>query len=185
MSLIQSALEKANRSVGGNAAAAAPVHKTSTKPAAPIKTPVIPKQITRPVLEKKEDAGTLPNAPKKLRFKYPGLVFSGIILLAVLGVFAGLYLIFSQPPAINKSSNAITSQTAPLKTQSPVFAKPKNKSRFQLSGITFSGSDRLALVNNQVLGVGDKLSEGAMVKSIADDSVILEFEGKTIELLLR
>ena len=55
---------------------------------------------------------------------------------------------------------------------------------FELTGITLSGNTRLALINNQVAGVGEKLKEGATVLEIQNHQVVLDFQGKRIALEL-
>ena len=55
---------------------------------------------------------------------------------------------------------------------------------FELTGITLSGTAPLALINDQVAGVGEKLKEDATVLEIQDHKVILDFQGKKIELEL-
>lgn len=194
MSLIQSALEKANRPAGKTPT---PVilpkpsiaATSSVKPQA-VRTPVLPKEPAKPVLQKKQEEKQewkpLPEKQNRTQLKYPGLIFSGIVFLVGFGVFIALAWIFAKPPAMTTAGALSTTiQKTSAAPTTPVFAKTKSKNRFQLSGITFSGSDRLALVNNQVLGVGDKLPEGAVVKSISTDAVLLEFQGKNIELTLR
>ena len=55
---------------------------------------------------------------------------------------------------------------------------------FLLTGITSSGAERLALINGQVVGVGDRLKEKALVKDIREQSVTLDYSGKRIKLSL-
>lgn len=55
---------------------------------------------------------------------------------------------------------------------------------FELTGITFSGNTRLALINNQVVGVGETLKEKATVLEIQGQKVVLDFQGKRIDLEL-
>ncbi len=55
---------------------------------------------------------------------------------------------------------------------------------FELTGITLSGDTRLALINNQVAGVGEKLKEDATVLEIQNHQVLLDFQGKRIALEL-
>lgn len=56
--------------------------------------------------------------------------------------------------------------------------------KFQLTGITTADGQELALINNQVVGVGDITREKALVKRIQNRSVILEFRGREISLSL-
>lgn len=54
---------------------------------------------------------------------------------------------------------------------------------FSLTGITRIDSKGMAIVNNQVVRVGDEVS-GAKVIAIGDEEVTLEFKGETVQLNL-
>ena len=56
--------------------------------------------------------------------------------------------------------------------------------KFLLTGITESGNEKLALINNQVVGVNNTLKENAIVKDIQEKSVLLYFRGREIKLTL-
>lgn len=56
--------------------------------------------------------------------------------------------------------------------------------RFQLTGITTVEGEELALINNQVVGVGDLTREKALIKKIQNRSVLLEIRGREISLSL-
>lgn len=60
---------------------------------------------------------------------------------------------------------------------------PRARSNFSLTGITRMGTDWTAIVNNQLVRVGDRVS-GAKVEAIQEEEVILEFRGQTIRLNL-
>ena len=63
-------------------------------------------------------------------------------------------------------------------------AAPKFKSwLFSLTGITRVGEDLTAIVNNELVRVGDEVS-GAIVKEIQDGKVVLDYRGETITLSL-
>lgn len=79
------------------------------------------------------------------------------------------------PPAEKPSSVVIRAQT-------PVTARPVSQVKFSLTGITVSGDTNLAVINNQVVGTGDQLREGAFVKSITASLVVLEMDGRQIVL---
>ena len=55
---------------------------------------------------------------------------------------------------------------------------------FHLSGITSSGGEMLALINNQIVTVGDILRENAMVKEINPQDVLLLYGEVEIRLKL-
>ncbi len=52
---------------------------------------------------------------------------------------------------------------------------------FSLTGISHTGSDWMAIINNQLVRVGESVS-GAEVKSIQDREVLLDFNGETVTL---
>lgn len=54
---------------------------------------------------------------------------------------------------------------------------------FSLTGITRVGGDRTAIVNNELVRVGDWVS-GAQVERIGGEEVVLAYRGETIELSL-
>jgi hypothetical protein len=56
--------------------------------------------------------------------------------------------------------------------------------KFTLTGITISGDQRLALINDQVVAVGDRVGENTFVKEIQERRVILEFQGREVKLAL-
>ena len=72
----------------------------------------------------------------------------------------------------------------PIKTESAKIKTALAGFRFTLTGITTYGTERLALINNQVVGVGEKLKENATVLEIQGQKVALDFQGKRIELEL-
>jgi type II secretory pathway component PulC len=55
---------------------------------------------------------------------------------------------------------------------------------FTLNGIFVSGPDSYVLINNEVLRVNDSL-QGATVKNIQPDRVVLQFDGKDITLYVQ
>jgi hypothetical protein len=59
---------------------------------------------------------------------------------------------------------------------------PISQIQFVLTGVTSSEGNLLALINDQVVAVGDKLQEGAVVKSIADKKAVLVYQGREITL---
>jgi type II secretory pathway component PulC len=73
--------------------------------------------------------------------------------------------------------------TSPSETTSGVSAKPKEqpKPALVLNGIFSSGEEGYALINNQIVKVGDVV-DGAKVARIDLDGVQLEINGSTIKL---
>jgi nucleoid-associated protein YgaU len=87
-------------------------------------------------------------------------------------------------PAAQKGAAA-----APVEEKQPAAApaeapaeKTEPSSEFILNGVFFSGNGTYALINNRIVRKGDEI-EGAAVKKLDINGVVLEFRGKTIELL--
>ena len=72
----------------------------------------------------------------------------------------------------------------PSHTYQPTTSLFNQKPLFNLSGITVSGGQPLALVNNQVVAVGDVLKEGATVKDIQPGKVILVYKNRDVLLTI-
>ncbi len=97
----------------------------------------------------------------------------------------------AQPPAAAPSPPI----TAPTQTSAPM-PPPILQSRagmkqeqawmpnFVLTGVTSAGDVPLALINNEIVRVGDRLPEGAIVREIQSHAAVLEFQGKEIKLKL-
>jgi len=60
--------------------------------------------------------------------------------------------------------------------QGPVFSR-----RLDLNGVFYSGNEAYALMNNQIIKVGD-IIEGAVVKRISLEGVELEKEGQFVQI---
>jgi hypothetical protein len=63
-------------------------------------------------------------------------------------------------------------------------SKAKDQTPFHLTGITYQDGAPLALINNQVVGVGDTLKENAQVVSITNRSATIQYKRKKISLSL-
>lgn len=75
---------------------------------------------------------------------------------------------------------------APTPNQPPIsedlsLVNKQPERQFYLNGVFSSENEWFALVNNQIVQVGDNVN-GAQVKEIGMDGVILEAEGSTIKL---
>ena len=68
-------------------------------------------------------------------------------------------------------------QPLPAAVNTEVPAKPT----FILNGIFSSGEESYALINNQIVKLGDKIS-GAVIKKISPEEVLLDSEGSEIRL---
>ena len=73
---------------------------------------------------------------------------------------------------------------AALQRPAGVKKEPAWIPNFVLTGVTSAGDVPLALINNEIVGEGDRLPEGAIVKEIQARAAILEFQGKEIKLKL-
>ena len=71
----------------------------------------------------------------------------------------------------------------PVAREHGSFPHHSSQGRFSLTGITEAGGDYSAIVNNQLVRVGDRVS-GAEVQSITDREVRLEDRGQTVTLSL-
>ena len=64
-----------------------------------------------------------------------------------------------------------------------VPARSKSENGFSLTGVTRMGSDWTAIVNNQLVRVGDSV-DGAVVERIQQERVVLKDRGQTVTLSL-
>lgn len=55
---------------------------------------------------------------------------------------------------------------------------------YKVHGILWSDTTPLALVNDQVLGVGEEIEEGGVITTITPDTVVFTYEGQTLTLHL-
>lgn len=114
----------------------------------------------------------------------PMFIYLLVVCLGlVLGNFA--YIFFSHPPKTNLPPQTIN-QAKPAPTLNPDISAtptppPNPEPTLVLNGVFFEQGEGYALINNQILRVGDEVSN-AKVKEIAITGVELEFEGKTIKL---
>jgi hypothetical protein len=81
----------------------------------------------------------------------------------------------AKPAAV---SAAVSPEPVVVKSPSRLFTRSVSKARYLLTGITSSDNDLLAVINDQVVGVGDTLREGALVTKITVDRVILDTDGQ-------
>lgn len=158
MSLIQEALEKAN------------------KPKLPENSFELP--AFTPPAEKKNHASRVSLPQIKIHIPKKVLVRAGMAISAIL-LFWGIAFILNRA---GKSSVMVTGVPSVI-SQSSVIPTPVVP-KFVLTGVTYSGKDRLALINDQVVGVGDRLQEKAFVKEIGEKYVVLDYERKEIKLTL-
>jgi len=90
-------------------------------------------------------------------------------------------------PAVATKPAAVPKPSDPPKTDDPPKPKPKpilsaaaagvKPSTFRINGIMFNGPDSMAIINDSVYRIGQKVS-GAVIINITPSSVILEMDGK-------
>ena len=101
-------------------------------------------------------------------------------LLAGAFIFLAALIVFYLLPHRHRGSDrTAAAQPAPKRWAHAPF-QPK----WVLSGVTISNSQQLALVNDQVVGVGETIGKDAVVKEIDSRSATLEFQGRKIRLTL-
>ena len=170
MSLIQEALDKA------------------AKARMPTETPAPPKKLTPAITESLEIEEKIVKRYSRPKFERVSVksVAAGtagriILAAAIAGVIVlAIFLLWSKRPKNAAPVMMAGISSIPQMPQSPMMNAPK----FVLSGITESGTQKLAVINNQVVGTGDRLREKAFVKEIRATSVILDLSGREIKLSL-
>ncbi|EFK97578.1 hypothetical protein LDC_0387 [sediment metagenome] len=113
------------------------------------------------------------------------VIFAGFVLISAGLLFYLLDVEVERESAVKEGFPAAQpAETAPSNPFQPAAAKPV-KPKYTLTGITTdTGGTRLALINGQIVGVGDLLREGAVVKQIHARSAVLTVEGREILLEL-
>lgn len=210
MSLIQEALEKVGKA---RLETVSLRHEPGTAPAEPKKIP-IPKvlreeRVHAPVFAAEEKLPASAAAPVReeekqtLEFTFSrttGLIIAALCFLGALALFQ-MFMFGS----IQKSSPVLSPPAPKMETQAPAAVRPAvaaasrpasrpvmnpvrsfydSKPMFKLSGITTSGGEPLALVNNQVVGIGDLLKENATVRDIQNGRVVLAYNGNDVILTM-
>lgn len=105
---------------------------------------------------------------------------------AVLGFFfiVGAGYLFLVSRDRTNSQPAITVPVeGPRSTAPSVTVSSRRSGAFHLTGISRSGSDWTAVINNELVRVGEKVN-GAEVKEIRSQEVLLDFKGQTLTLSL-
>lgn len=85
-------------------------------------------------------------------------------------------VIQSVPTQINTAPPSSSPVSAAPVVQGPVFNR-----RLDLNGVFYSGDEAYALMNNQIIKVGDVI-EGAIVKRISLEGVELEKDGQFVQI---
>ncbi|MBN2831551.1 MAG: hypothetical protein JXL82_04695 [Candidatus Omnitrophica bacterium] len=113
----------------------------------------------------------------------PALIY---ILVILAGLFLGKIAIsfFTRPKIIQPPPSAMPVITPadiapPVEEEKPA---PPPDPVLTLNGVYFQKNEGYALVNNRIIKIGDTI-QGATVKAVTLDRVILEFEGREITLI--
>ncbi len=172
MSLIQEALEKASKPQG-----AEPFFEIPKR--TPVQPPVSKLQTVKGKSVIPQAAGYRPAAPIQISPHF--LIRAGAAAGLLLFFWAAAFLL----GRAGKSSVMLGGiSTAASESSMLPISDASSTPKFVLTGITDSADGKLALINNQVAGVGDRLQEKAFVKEIGARSVVLDYNHKEIKLTL-
>lgn len=174
MSLIQEALEKA-----GKVQPAENFYEIPNRPE--------PKPFKPAALKVKETA-VLSKAADIKQVKPARAIQISSQFLFRAGIAAGLILLFWAASFVlsrgGKSSGVMVAGVSSAASHSSMLTAASPVPKFTLTGITDSGTGKLALINDQVAGIGDRLKEQAFVKQIGENYAVLDYNGKEIQLTL-
>ena len=156
MSLIHEALEKLDQ-------------EKKWKMKIPIPAPPEPLSL-KPTLPSKENTRTIYVA-----------IASAVFFFFILGL---VYFLANFPriEKENASTQKVSVSSSPNRPL-PVFSSLERQRLFSLTGISRGDKDWTAIVNNQLVRVGDTVN-GARVEAIQEQKVVLDFRGQTITLSL-
>lgn len=161
MSLIQQALEKTHRTKGGG-----PAGSPSFKEA--LERDSMGASLERELTQVQESYAR--------RRKLYRMIFLGVLGLCFvagagwIGIQYGPFKTKTSPKA------AVAVFHAPLRISSGAI--------FRLTGITRINGRPMAVINEEIVGVGDLLPGRAVVKTIGDGKVQLDIQGRDIQLVL-
>lgn len=190
MSLLQEALQKARQQTPASLITKAvetkpgviPVPQPSGKNTAPTMQPGT--WYTPPIISQlRREVQAAPPARREIS-KTAVLGIGILVFVGTLAAFLVLKKGVNAIPAAHRSVNQAQAKHAPKFRIPSLVPEISPQPKLTLTGITVSGDERLALINNQVVGVGDFIREKARVKEIRERSVILEFQGKEFRLTL-
>lgn len=194
MSLLQEALQKAKERTPASVISKA-VEVEIKKTASPL--PVVPAPQIRPI--PKDNRWHTPpiitqirreintDAPVPAVRELPKqMVLATTSVIILIGILSILFLWRQGLPLSKPVVRAAREISRPMPALRMPSLVPElsYQPKLRLTGITVSGDEKLALINNQVVGVGDFLREKARVKEIRERSVILDFQGKDVRLTL-
>lgn len=193
MSLIQAALDKAEKNPTGEAeknplTTAAP--QTQKQQPGPLQAALMSqavKESLEPSFLKPAELRKFVQEAKKSNSR-PSPVFYLLLGSLTLVVFMLIFFrsSFHQKKVIQPTPAVeIPESFVPISERSKSLPGLTPGPKLVLSGITsFGENEYLALINNQIVAEGDVLKERALVKKIQNRSVLLEFRGKETTLSL-
>ncbi len=132
---------------------------------------------------------SVPAPPKFAAKKNPIQLSRNGVLIASMALFLGAFLLFSQSVMKQAPAGPVSGtqmKAAPAKQFLPILPDLSGTTakKFVLNGITSSGNKMLALINNQVVSVGDLLVEDAVVEDIQRRKAVILHNGQRIVLEL-
>lgn len=161
MSLIQQALEKTNR-----------VQETRTA-----NPPPAPKPYERdPMGVALEQELTQVQQSYAKRRKFYWKVSLGVLLVCFMAGLSYVGIQTSHPRTKASSGTVGVMPQAPLRIFSGTL--------YRLTGITNMNGKSMAVINDEIVSVGDSLSGAAVVKTIGSGEVRLDVQGKELKLTL-
>ena len=167
MSLIQQALEKTNR-----------VHETRTT-----NPPPAPKTYERDPMgaSLEQELTRIQHVYAKRRRLYWN-VSLGVLLLCL---FFGLsYVGIRQIPSGRKSASVRAAGSSAVQAVPQIPLKIFSGNIYRLTGITNMNGKSMAVINGEIVSVGDALSDKTTVKAIGNGEVRLDVQGREIKLTL-
>ena len=127
----------------------------------------------KPVLEK-----PIPEKKNQAVHEPPnyGIIYSIAGVLVFSFVVGLVYFLISSHPSQQQGSTS-----AKPAAKGSLFKPYVSPSQFSLTGMTRVSGDWNAIINNQLVRVGDTIN-GALVQSIEEAGVTLNFQGQTVQL---
>ncbi len=108
-------------------------------------------------------------------------IFVAVMVGALLGGLSWVYFFNAKAAQKADSSTVVIKPPSPFRS----FLSSGESTKLSLTGITMSGGYSYALINNQVVAVGDKIRKvDAVVREILPKSAVVERNGKLITLVL-
>jgi len=104
---------------------------------------------------------------------------AGVLLLLAVGAFS--YMIGNHGGKTVPAKNISPASSLTVSQPPTIY---RSFTPYRLTGITSFDSKPMAVINDEIVGVGDALSGRAVVKEILDGQVLLDVRGKETKLTL-